>query len=100
MNSAACSAADPASQTSVMSKKRRRSSKLMDHSTSGNGPRRWVSARKSQVAVLLFLTIAAFYWKLTLTRQFTWTRGPDLSEQVLPWFQLQAREWHAGRIPL
>jgi Bacterial membrane protein YfhO len=63
----------------------------MDHSTSG---RRWA------VGALLFLTIAAFYWKLTLTRQFTWTRGPDLAEQVLPWFDLQAREWHAGRIPL
>ena len=49
---------------------------------------------------LLLLVVAAFYWKLTLTRQFTWTRGPDLAEQVLPWFQLQAAEWHAGRIPL
>jgi hypothetical protein len=57
-------------------------------------PVRWA------VALLLFATIAGFYWKLTLTRQYTWTRGPDLAEQVLPWFQLQAREWHAGRIPL
>ena len=26
--------------------------------------------------------------------------GPDLAEQVLPWFQVQAQEWHAGRFPL
>jgi hypothetical protein len=58
------------------------------------------SARRWAVLALLFLTIAAFYWKLTLTPQFTWTRGPDLAEQVLPWFQLQAAEWHAGRFPL
>ena len=44
--------------------------------------------------------MAGFYWKLTLTRQFDWMTGPDLAEQVLPWFQVQAREWHAGRLPL
>ena len=58
------------------------------------------SGRRWPIAALLFLTLAAFFWKLTLTKQFTWTRGPDLAEQVLPWFQLQATEWHAGRIPL
>src|SRR5215470_18035973 len=58
------------------------------------------SGRRWGMAALLFVTLAAFYWKLTLTRQFTWTRGPDLAEQVLPWFQVQAAEWHAGRIPL
>jgi hypothetical protein len=26
--------------------------------------------------------------------------GNDLAEQVLPWFTLQAREWHAGHFPL
>jgi hypothetical protein len=26
--------------------------------------------------------------------------SPDLAEQVLPWFQEQAREWHAGHFPL
>lgn len=58
------------------------------------------SGKNARVLALLFLVMAAFYWKLTLTHQFTWTRGPDLAEQVLPWFQLQAAEWHAGRIPL
>ena len=44
--------------------------------------------------------MAGFYWKLTFTRQFDWMSGPDLAEQVLPWFHVQAQEWHAGRIPL
>ena len=69
-------------------------------SASDTPPKSPVKQRRWTVALLLFLTVAAFYWKLTLTRQFTWTRGPDLAEQVLPWFQIQAGEWHAGRIPL
>ncbi|MGD0777143.1 MAG: YfhO family protein [Candidatus Solibacter sp.] len=52
------------------------------------------------IAALLFLVMAGFYWKLTLTRQFEWMGGPDLAEQVLPWFHIQAQEWHAGRFPL
>ena len=59
-----------------------------------------LSASRLGVAALLFALIAGFYWKLTLTRQYEWMRGPDLAEQVLPWFDLQAREWHQGRIPL
>src|SRR5438874_5225043 len=55
---------------------------------------------KLGVAALLFVTIAGFYWKLTLTNQYEWMRGPDLAEQVLPWFEVQAREIHAGRLPL
>ena len=49
---------------------------------------------------LLFLIVAAFYWKLTLTRQFDWIWGPDLANQVLPWFQVQAEQWHQHRFPL
>jgi len=52
------------------------------------------------VAALLFLTIAGFYWKLTLTSQYEWMAGPDIAEQVLPWFEEQAREIHHGRLPL
>src|SRR3954453_18011567 len=79
-----------------MSKNRRPSCRAMDRFTSAKRP----GERSWTIGLLLFLTIAAFYWKLTLTRQFTWTRGPDLAEQVLPWFDLQAREWQAHRIPL
>jgi hypothetical protein len=58
------------------------------------------SRNRILIAALLFLAIAGYYWKLTLTRQFEWMVGPDLAEQVLPWFHMQAQEWHAGRVPL
>ena len=58
------------------------------------------SRSRLRIAALLFLIMAGFYWKLTLTSQFDWMSGPDLAEQVLPWFQEQAREWHAGHLPL
>lgn len=51
-------------------------------------------------ALLLVATILGAYWKLVLTDQFTWLGGQDNVNQVLPWLQLQAREWHAGRIAL
>ena len=56
--------------------------------------------RTAALLFLLFVLIAGFYWKLTLTRQFDWMSGPDLAEQVLPWFHVQAQELHAGRLPL
>lgn len=50
---------------------------------------------------LLLLGICiCFFWKLLLTNQYTWLSSPDLAFQVLPWYQFQAGEWHAGRIPL
>ncbi|HMD49351.1 MAG TPA: hypothetical protein VKG79_09650, partial [Bryobacteraceae bacterium] len=51
---------------------------------------------------LLILGIAAgFYWKLTLTDQFTWFgEEGDIAGQVLPWFQFEAREIQHSRIPL
>ncbi len=49
---------------------------------------------------LLFLIVTGFYWKLVLSDQFTWLASPDVAQQVLPWFQFQAGEWHAGRFPL
>ena len=56
--------------------------------------------RRAAAPCLLLLLIVASYWKLTLTSQFTWMDDPDLAFQVLPWFQMQAREWHAGHFPL
>jgi hypothetical protein len=49
--------------------------------------------------VLLLLIVSCFYWKLTATDQYTWLDSPDLAYQVLPWWNYQAREWHAGRFP-
>ena len=58
--------------------------------------------RLSAVAgpALLLLICICFFWKLTLTRQYTWLDTPDIANQVLPWYQLQASEWHQGHIPL
>ena len=48
---------------------------------------------------LLLLVLVLFYWKLTLSNQYSWLDSPDFANQVLPWFQVQAGEWHAGRFP-
>lgn len=51
------------------------------------------------ILLLAGLTVA-FYWKLTLSRQFTFLDWPDLAYQVLPWYDFQARAWHSGKFPL
>lgn len=49
---------------------------------------------------LLALLVILFFWKLTLSgHQYTWTDSPDIANQVLPWWNFQAREWQAGRFP-
>jgi len=56
--------------------------------------------KRLPMALVLFAVVAGFYWKLTLTRQYDWLWSPDLAQQVLPWFQEQARFWGKGGIPL
>jgi hypothetical protein len=58
-----------------------------------------VKRTTAALAILLVLTVA-FYWKLTLSSEWTWLEGPDFAIQVRPWLDLCAREVHAGRIPL
>jgi len=51
-------------------------------------------------AILLFLFVSAFYWKLTLSAQYHWIAGgADVAQQVLPWFTEQARQWHQHIFP-
>lgn len=50
--------------------------------------------------VLIFLILAGFYWKLTLTTQFDWVWGPDLAQQVMPWFEEEARQIQHHELPL
>ncbi|MEQ1949414.1 MAG: YfhO family protein [Bryobacteraceae bacterium] len=49
--------------------------------------------------LILLAIVILFHWKLTLTDQFTWLEDPDRANQVLPWFQFQAIQWHGFRIP-
>ena len=58
-----------------------------------------VLRRLQYPAPLLVITIC-FFWKLTLSRQYTWLDQPDIVYQVMPWLQFQASEWHSGRFPL
>ncbi|HEY4359901.1 MAG TPA: YfhO family protein [Bryobacteraceae bacterium] len=48
----------------------------------------------------LFLIVVLFNWKLVLTNQYTWLENGDLANLILPWFQLQATQWHLGSFPL
>lgn len=48
----------------------------------------------------IFLIVTAFYWKLTLTRQFTFLESLDQADQVLPWLDLDVHALRHGEIPL
>jgi hypothetical protein len=50
--------------------------------------------------LLLLVVLIGFYWKLTLTRQYDWLWGPDLAQQVLPWMDEEARQWHHLTFPV
>jgi Bacterial membrane protein YfhO len=50
--------------------------------------------------LVLFLIITCFYWKLVFTYQFDWMWSPDLADQVLPWWQEEARQLQHGHFPL
>lgn len=58
-------------------------------------PRSWWAG-----PVLIFLICTGFFWKIVLTDQYTWFQGGDMANQILPWMQFQAGEWHKGRFPL
>src|SRR5947209_8615196 len=50
--------------------------------------------------LLILIIVSGFYWKLTLTHQYDWVTGPDMADQVLPWFEEQARQIQHRHIPL
>jgi hypothetical protein len=56
-------------------------------------------ARRLLFPALLALIVVGFYWKLVLTKQFTWLSSPDIAYQVMPWLEMQARAWHQGEFP-
>jgi hypothetical protein len=49
---------------------------------------------------ILFVITVGIFWKLVLTTQYTWLDNPDYVNQVLPWYQFQAAEWHRGVFPM
>ena len=51
--------------------------------------------------ILLFIIVTGTFWKVTLShQQYTWLESPDLTNQVLPWLQYEAGEFHRGHFPL
>ena len=51
------------------------------------------------IPLLILILAILFNWKLTLTRQYIWLEHPDGINQVLPWFQFQAAQWHHWQFP-
>ena len=56
--------------------------------------------RKFAAPLLLFLLCAGFYWRLTLTNQYTFLDSPDLANLDLPRLQFQASAWRHSQLPL
>jgi len=57
-------------------------------------------APRLAAAAALAALLLAFHAPLWLGPRAIWFAGTDNAYQVLPWLQMQAREWRAGRIPL
>jgi hypothetical protein len=55
-----------------------------------------------RIAAPLFLLLltAGFFWRLTISPEYTWLEGDDIAFTGRPWLDMQAREIHAGRFPL
>src|SRR6266536_3309432 len=53
------------------------------------------------VALLVIAAcIVVAFWKIALTKQYTFIESPDIGHQVLPWLQVQAAAIHRGVVPL
>ncbi|MCS7042224.1 MAG: YfhO family protein [Bryobacteraceae bacterium] len=59
-----------------------------------------LSSRRLAGAFALPALLALFHAPLLFGPQAVWYAGDDNAYQVLPWLELQAREWRAGRVPL
>lgn len=49
---------------------------------------------------LILILVVLFFWRLSLSQQFTFADNPDVAFQVLPWYQVQAEAWHQGIFPM
>lgn len=50
--------------------------------------------------LLLCALVACAFWKLILTRQFTFVETPDIVNVILPWLEVQARALRHGTVAL
>ncbi|MDQ2945526.1 MAG: YfhO family protein [Acidobacteriota bacterium] len=64
------------------------------------GSRKGVGLHGLAFPLLLLLILCGFYWKLLFTYQYDWLWGPDLTMQVLPWFEEQSHQLHHSQVPL
>jgi hypothetical protein len=56
--------------------------------------------RRFGVPLLLLAMTVGVFWRLVLTKQYTFLDSPDMTNQVAPWIQVQAYAWQHGNFPL
>ncbi len=59
-----------------------------------------IRLKRARMPLLLLAMTVLFFWKLTLTSQYTWLEGPDNARELLPWFQAQNEQWQHFHFPL
>jgi hypothetical protein len=57
-------------------------------------------AHKLKFPIVLLAITAAFCWKLVLSGQYTCLNSSDIVNQVMPWLQEEATQWHSGHFPV
>ncbi|HTS48600.1 MAG TPA: hypothetical protein VMH05_11685, partial [Bryobacteraceae bacterium] len=50
--------------------------------------------------LVLLLAVIGFFWKLVLTSQYTWLASFDLADQVAPWLNYEAQQFHLHHLPI
>ena len=57
-------------------------------------------ARALAGPALLLVIVIGFFWKIVLTSQYSWLESPDLANQVVPWLNYEAQQFHAHHFPI
>ena len=50
--------------------------------------------------VVILVLVVLFFWRLSLSGQYTFLDAADPAYQVLPWYEVQAQAWHDGVFPM
>ncbi len=58
-----------------------------------------MDAFERRPALIALGLTALLWWPLIFSDRFTYVHSPDLTGQVLPWYQVQAESWRAGEFP-